>query len=64
MSMTIWMAVTNDNKELPVAIADTARELALICGTSQKSIQCSYSRYKTGRNKTSPYRKVVIDDEE
>lgn len=61
--MTVWMVVTRDIYELPVAIADTSKELAKICGVSDLTIQTGAYRYKAGKVKKSRYRKVVIDDD-
>lgn len=61
---TVWLKVTIDKYELPVAVADSSAELARICGTTAQSIQSSMSHAKhDGRR--SPYRKirVEIDDE-
>lgn len=35
---TLWMEVTNDKLELPVAVADSAEELAELIGISKSSI--------------------------
>ena len=61
--MTVWMVVTKDKYELPVAIADTSKELAKICGVSHVTIKMGAARYRTGKVKNSRYRKVVIDDD-
>lgn len=34
--MTLYIKVTQDKFELPIAVADTARELADMVGTSKK----------------------------
>ncbi len=56
---TIWMKVTSDELELPVAVADTAEQLAQMCGTTVGSIYSSVSKAKHGRETTS-YRKVRV----
>ena len=56
--MVVWMKVTKDKYELPVAVADNAVELAGIVNTTANSISSSICHgYGT-------YVKVVIDDEE
>lgn len=60
MKKTVWMKVTHDKYELPVAVADTAEELAKICGTTANSIRSSISHVKNGRKKWTPYVKVVL----
>lgn len=57
---TIWLKVTTDELELPVAVADTAEQLAKICGVTVKSIYSSVSHARHGR-KTTPYRKVRVE---
>ena len=56
----IWLKVTNDEYELPVAMGDTAAELAKECGVTEQSILSSVSKAKHGIRK-SLYRKVRID---
>ena len=36
--MYVYMKVTKDRFELPLAVADTGAELAKICGTSEKNV--------------------------
>ena len=56
--MVVWMKVTKDKYELPVAVADSANELARILNTTANNVNSSLSKgYGT-------YVKVVIDDEE
>ena len=58
----VWMKVTNDKYELPVAVADTSDELAAMVGIKSgnniRRMMCKY--LQEGRN--SPYKKVLIDD--
>ena len=42
--MVCWMRVTRDKYELPIAIADTAKQLAEICGVTTNSIYSAYCR--------------------
>ena len=62
--MIIWMKVTRDKYELPVAVADSAAELARKLGVSKGSIESSASQQKRGLNLHSIYRRVEVDDEE
>ena len=55
----IWMRVTRDKYELPVAVADTAEELARIVGVNPHTI--FKSRKKSGSR--SIYKKVEIEEE-
>lgn len=61
--MTIYMAVDLDNYELPYAIADTAEELAKLCGVNKNNVCSAISHVKHGRAKKSRYVKVEVDDE-
>ncbi len=61
--MIIWMKVTHDKYELPVAIADSAAELARKLGVSKGSIESSVSRQKRGLNLHSIYRRVEVEDD-
>lgn len=36
--MFVWLKVTPDRYELPVAVADTGKELARICGVSENNV--------------------------
>lgn len=56
----IWMAVTPDKYELPVAVADTARELGNTLGVKENTIHSCISNAKKKGYK-SIYVKVVID---
>lgn len=62
--MKVWMRITNDDFQLPVAVADTAAELAAMCGTSANSIVSAVSHVKAGRKKFCSYVCVEIDERE
>lgn len=53
--MTLWLKVTNDKYELPLAVADTKKELAKMLGL--KSISSG-----AGKGKSS-YINVICPDE-
>lgn len=61
---TVYMKVTDDEYELPVAIANTMKELAQILGVKKDTISGYISRYNRGLASHSAYRKVEIDDDE
>lgn len=63
MKTKVYMQVTTDKYELPLAIADTAQELAEICGTTSGSIYTSCSRRARGIYKKSRFVSVEIDEE-
>lgn len=69
LNVKIYMAVTRDNLQLPVAVADTVTELADILGVSTASIWSSltYGRKHKRRTKFGAKRRyycVEVDDDE
>lgn len=62
--MTVYMKVTQDEYELPLAIASTVQELADICGTSANNIRSTMSRHKSGKFKKTKYVKVEVSEED
>ena len=59
-SRFVWMKVSDDEYELPVAVADSLSALARLCGVTEASIYSSMSKARHGIRKTL-YRKVRID---
>ena len=59
---TVWIAVTADKYQLPIAVADTARELAEMRGTTTNNvISCAL---KTRQGKMKPkYLKIEIEED-
>ena len=62
MKRYVWMKISHDAYELPEAVADTAEELADICGTTKNSICSTIGHAKKGKRKWSPYVKVEIEE--
>lgn len=60
--MTIWMVVTKDEYEFPIKMADSAHELAKMCGVSVNTVRGCVFKEKVGLCK-SRYKKVEIDDD-
>ena len=58
MRKYIWMAVEADEYELPLAVADTARELAEKCNTTTHSVEISVSKQCDGSINGWKYVKV------
>jgi hypothetical protein len=54
------MMVTDDKFELPLAVADSAPELAKMVGRNVNTIYSGISHEKHGRIKSSIYKKVEI----
>ncbi|MBE5957725.1 MAG: hypothetical protein E7254_02535 [Lachnospiraceae bacterium] len=61
--MNVWMKIEKDKYELPVAVANTAQELANICGTNVHSVMSIVSKTKKGIIKKPTYIKVEIEEE-
>lgn len=57
----IYMKITKDEYELPLAVASTAEELAKICGTTRNAITSSISKAKVGIIRPR-YVRVIIED--
>ena len=58
--MTVYMAVTADKFELPVAVADTAEELAQMLGVKAQSVRVGVWRYKNNFLRRKKYVAVNI----
>lgn len=54
-----WMAVTADEFELPLAVADTSRELAKMVGISHSTIEVNAYRGVSGTGKGRKFIKVL-----
>jgi hypothetical protein len=63
MVKKIYIKVTDDELRLPVAIADSAKELARQVGTTTNTIYASICHAKHGRRK-SIYECVEIEEED
>lgn len=57
----IWIKTTNDEYEHIIAMGDTAKALAIDCGTSERTIYSAISHAKKHGYKCT-YKKVVIED--
>ena len=61
--MIVWMEISKDKYQLPLAIANSARELSKITGASVNRIECAASRMARGKSKTSRVVKVMIEED-
>lgn len=61
MKKVLYIAVTKDKYELPIAVADSPQELAKLCGTTKNVINSMISHEKAGRIK-SKYKKIEIEE--
>ena len=60
----IWMAVTPDKYELPIAVEDSARKLADLLGVSESTVKGSEFRHTDGHICGVKYVKVRNTDED
>lgn len=57
----VYMEITRDKYELPIAVASNAEELARICGTTKNAIMSSISKGNIGFIRPR-YIRVQIED--
>ncbi len=61
----MYMAVTTDIYELPLAIADTARELGKLVGVSANVIHSSIAKNQSGKSRKMRFVKIEdLENEE
>lgn len=63
----VWMAVSQDEYQLPIAVAESANELAKMMGVSEASIRSSISRLKqkkSNRGRKRMYLCINMDEVE
>ena len=63
MKNTIYMMVSHDKYELPLAVADSAKELADMCGVMEHTIYTMISHAKLNGN-FCQYVRVEVDEDE
>lgn len=59
----VWMKITQDALELPEIVADSAAELARICGTTRNAVSSAASHARLNGIKSS-YISVEVDLDE
>ena len=62
--MKLYMAVTADKYELPIAVCDNARELGQAIGLKQGDIYCRLSRPEANNGKRVGMRIVRVEVEQ
>ena len=62
MGKYLWLAVEADQYELPLVVADSARELAEKCGTTKHNIETFVCKQSSGRTKGYKYIKVSVEE--
>lgn len=63
-SKYVYMQVSKDEYQLPLAIADSAVELARICGTNPNCIHSSICHAEKKKNHRISYIRVKVDEQE
>ena len=63
MGKYLWICVTADEYELPLAVADTSTELAKMCGTSKSNVMQSVRLNCNGSLTGRKFMKVRNEDE-
>lgn len=61
--MVLYMLLTSDEYELPIAVADTVVELARLTGSDERTISSGISRHKK-RGGFCKWRKVEVEDDD
>ncbi len=56
----VWVAYGKDRAKLPIAVADTAAELARLVGTKRNNVESQASKLRRGILKESQYQRVRI----
>lgn len=62
--MKIWMKVTQDEFELPLAVADSSYELAKMCGTTANNVRSTVAKAKSGIIKNPSFVMVKVEEGE
>ena len=61
----LWMAVTPDKYELPIAVADTGKELAKILGVTESNICHLWNRKRKSDRRCKYYiYRIEVEDED
>ena len=64
MMHPVYMVVTQDKYELPIAWAESARELARMLGVDVTSILHAVGRHEKSPRKESKYKLVWVSDQD
>lgn len=59
--MTLYLKVTSDRYELPLAVADSVKELSAMVGVKRNSIKTMIWKDENGIKKGC-YKKVIIEE--
>lgn len=61
--MTVWIKITRDEYELIEAIADSALELAKMCGVTRSSVYASVNNERRFGTRAM-FKRIEIDEDE
>lgn len=61
--MVLYIRITPDKYELPVAVAEDAETLARMCGVTRNSIYSQISRYEH-QGRPCRWRRVEVEDDD
>ena len=61
MGKYLWLAVEADKYELPIAVADSARELGEMMGSNKHNVETFVCKQSNGRINGFKYIKVLND---
>ena len=61
--MTLYMKITRDEYELPLAVAETKAELARMLGIERGKVRSAFAKVKKYGYKHSTYVVVEVDDD-
>lgn len=61
MKNFVWVLYSKKPPFLPVAVANTAREIGLIAGTTETTVTAAWSKYLNGVYPSSRFHKVRIE---
>ena len=61
--MVLYMAVTPDEHEFPIAVADSARELGRILGVDKCTVSCHITLANQGKIKKQKYFRIEVEDD-
>lgn len=62
MKKFVWVLYSKIPPNLPVAVADTAREIGVIAGTTETTVTATWSKYLHGEYLSSRFHRVRIED--
>lgn len=62
IKLKLYMAVTPDKYELPLAVCDTAKELGELFGVGKNTVQSAISNNLSGKNKGRKFVRVELEE--